>query len=328
MTANVEKIRRMQHIWETQIKPFVVDLIEKEDGQYAAMALVAHACEHAYKAIRSPKRQNVMQESLESALRLYSLLVEEHRKLPVTADTTHHIWRTTAHKIRVLIVNPWKHEGILKGEKTRLINNPIGGLSRQSIAFHGKHGYVPHDIHVVRSELNAHKFAERLISGIDSAYSIFLDDSSPSLHRKWFSPEPCRSALCKECGKELRPCEICKEELESVGEKLREGECDCDGNRESTNGAVRWIRYCEKVYDDPTWPKLLEDDHFLLSDECCFSSICREINSVLIANLPEPVRREGAIWYASGTYTEDEMKAIMRPLREEVDKYLTELERK
>ena len=73
MTAKVEKIKRMQRIWETQVKPHRRRLrLRKEDGQYAAMALVAHGCEHAYKAIR--KRRRGMQESLESVLRLHELL--------------------------------------------------------------------------------------------------------------------------------------------------------------------------------------------------------------------------------------------------------------
>ena len=58
MTAKIEKIRRMQHIWETQVKPHVQDLMDKEDGQYAAMVLVAHGCEHAYKAIRKGRGGN------------------------------------------------------------------------------------------------------------------------------------------------------------------------------------------------------------------------------------------------------------------------------
>ena len=33
MTAKVENIRKMQHIWETQVKPHVQNLIGKEDGQ-------------------------------------------------------------------------------------------------------------------------------------------------------------------------------------------------------------------------------------------------------------------------------------------------------
>ena len=74
---------------------------------------------------------------------------------------------------------------------------------------------------------------------------------------------------------------------------------------------------------DPTFPKRLKDGHFLLSDECCFSSVNREINKVLIANLPEPVcYDDGSVGYAAGTYTEEEIKGITRPLREEVDKHL------
>ena len=127
MTAKVEKIKRMQRIWETQVKPFVEDSIEKEDGQYAAMALVAHGCEHAYKAIR--KRRGGMQESLESVLRLHDCLQADSSGRPVTTEATKHWGKTDAHKLRAIIVNPWKHEGALKGEKTKLINDPRGVLS-------------------------------------------------------------------------------------------------------------------------------------------------------------------------------------------------------
>ena len=104
----------------------------------------------------------------------------------------------------------------------------------------------------------------------------------------------------------------------------------CDENSESIREAIRWIRYCEEYCADPTYPKHLKDGHFLLSDECLFSSVCREINKVLIANLPDPVfsADSGAMVYAAETYTEDEIKSTMRPLREEVDKCLIALERK
>jgi len=122
----------------------------------------------------------------------------------------------------------------------------------------------------------------------------------------------------------LRPCEWCEEELDQVGEEIR---CLCDENSESIREAIRWIRYCEKYCADPTFPKRLKDEHFLLSDGCCFSSVNREINKVLIANLPEPVYYDdGSVGYAAGTYTEEEIKGIMRPLREEVDEYLERMD--
>lgn len=44
---------------------------------------------------------------------------------------------------------------------------------------------------------------------------------------------------------------------------------------------------------------------------------------MLIPNLPEPVfYDDGSVGYAAGTYTEEEIKGITRPLREEVDKHL------
>ena len=315
MTAKIEKIRRMQHIWETQVKPFVEDSIEKEDGQYAAMVLVAHACEHAYKAIHNPKERNVMQESLESVLRLRDSVRVYSSGRSVTTEATKHWGKTDAHKLRAIIVNPWKHEGILKGEETELVNTPDGFVSGYSGSRSG-----------LKITFNAYYFVLKLVSGIDAAYALFLDDPSPLQQKEWFSPALCsRGRRCKKCKKELRPCERCEEELDKVGATIT---CMCDENSESIREAIRWIRRCETHCTDPRYPKCRDDDHFLLSDECLFSSVCREINSVLIANLPEPVPRDGAIWYASGTYTEDEMKTIMRPLREEVDKCLTKLERK
>ena len=89
MTAEIEKLRRMQHIWQTQVKPHVQDLMDKEDGQYAAMVLVAHGCEHAYKAIHNPKERNVIQESLESVLRLHEFLPVDSRGGSVTISGCH-----------------------------------------------------------------------------------------------------------------------------------------------------------------------------------------------------------------------------------------------
>ena len=100
MTAEIEKIRRMQHIWQTQVKPHVQDLMGKEDGQYAAMVLVAHGCEHAYKAIHNPKERNVMQASLESVLRLHDFLRVDSRNESTSPDATRHWKRIDAHKIR------------------------------------------------------------------------------------------------------------------------------------------------------------------------------------------------------------------------------------
>ena len=327
MTAEIEKIRRMQHIWQTQVKPHVQDLMGKEDGHFAAMVLVAHGCEHAYKAIHNPKERNVMQESLESVLRLHDFLRVDSRNQTAPADATKHWGKTDAHKIRAIIVNPWKHKGILKGEKTELTNIPHGILSGYSISGSGSRDVRPPVIDKLEMEFNAHYLVEKLVSGIDSAYAIYLDDSSPLQHKEWFSPAQCsRGRRCKRCKKELVPCERCEETLEIVGEKIR---CMCDENSESIREAIRWIRYCESYGDDPTFPKRLKDEHFLLSEDCCFSLACHEINKVLIDNRPEPVFYDnGAIGYAAGTYTEDEIKDIMRPLREEVDKCLQALERK
>ena len=94
----------------------------------------------------------------------------------------------------------------------------------------------------------------------------------------------------------------------------------CDEISESIREAIRWIRYSEKYCAGPTFPKHLKDEHFLLSDACFFSAVCREINKVLVANCPDG--------YVAGRHTEDEIRDIMRPLRKEVDKYLTERERK
>ncbi len=99
MTAKVEKIRKMRHIWETQVKPHVQDLMGKEDGHYAAMVLVAHGCEHALKAIHNPKERNVMQESLESVLRLHDFLQADSSGRSVKTDITKHWRRIDAHKI-------------------------------------------------------------------------------------------------------------------------------------------------------------------------------------------------------------------------------------
>ena len=99
----------------------------------------------------------------------------------------------------------------------------------------------------------------------------------------------------------------------------------CDENSKSIREAIRWIRHCETHCAEPGYSKHLEDGHFLLSDECYFSSVSREINQVLIDDRPEPVFYEnGAIGYAAGTYTEGEIRDIMRPLREGVDKYLAD----
>ena len=312
MTAKIEKIRRMQHIWETQVKPHVQDLMDKEDGQYAAMVLVAHGCEHAYKAIR--KGRGGMQASLESVLRLHDFLQVDSRNQTAPANATKHWSKTDAHKIRVFIVNPWKHEGVLEGEKTELINDPHGGLGGYSVSLSGLRDIKPLEIDDLKMRFDARKNVKRLVSGIDSAYALFLDDSSPSQHRQWFSPAQCsRGKRCKDCKKELRPCERCEEQLEMVGEKIR---CMCDENSKSIRESIRWIRYCESNCADPTYPKHLKDEHFLLSEECLFSSVCREINKVLIANVPDG--------YVAGTYIEDEIREIMRPLREGVDKYLAD----
>ena len=314
MTAKVEKIRKMRHIWETQVKPFVEDSIEKEDGQYAAMMLVAHGCEHAYKAIR--KRHGGMQEALESVLRVHDFLRVDSRNESTSPDVTRHWKKIDAHKIRKFIVNPWKHEGMLKGEKTELINDPQRARSMYRVILSGFRDVKPLEIDDWEMDFDALDIAKQLVSGIDSAYAIFWDDSSPSQHRQWFSPSQCSTnKRCKECGMELFPCEPCEEKLEFVGVKIR---CMCDENSESIREAIRWIRYCEEYCADPTYPKHLKDEHFLLSDECLFSSVCREINKVLIANVPDG--------YVAGTYIEDELRDIMRPLREGVDKYLARMD--
>ena len=327
MTAKIEKIRRMQHIWETQVKPHVQGLMGKEDGQYAAMVLVAHGCEHAYKAIHNPKERNVMQESLESVLRLHDFLRVDSRNESTSPDATRHLKRIDAHKIRKFIVNSWKHEGMLKGEKTELINDPQRARSMDRVILSGFRDVKPLEIDDLEMDFDALDIAKQLVSGIDSAYSIFLDDSSPSEHEQWFSPAQCSTnKRCKRCKKELVPCEPCEEKLEFVGVKIR---CMCDENSKSTREAIRWIRYCESNCAEPGYPKHLKDEHFLLSEQCLFSSVCREINELLIANLPEPVFSDsGAIVYAAGTYIEDEIKSIMRPLRAEVEKCLTQIDRR
>ena len=233
MTAKIEKIRRMQHIWETQVKPHVQDLMDKEDGQYAAMVLVAHGCEHAYKAIR--KGRGGMQASLESVLRLHDFLRVDSRNGSTSPDTTRHWRKLDAHKIRVFIVNPWKHEGMLKGDKTELINDPHGGLGGYSVSLSGLRDVRPLEIDSLRMKFIAPSMMSQLVSGIDSAYSIFLDDSSPSEHKQWFSPAQCSTnKRCKECGMELFPCEPCEEKLEFVGVKIR---CMCDENSKSIRGS-------------------------------------------------------------------------------------------
>ena len=168
MTAKIEKIRKMRHIWETQVKPFVEDLIEKEDGQYAAMVLVAHACEHAYRAIRR-KGRGGMQASLESVLRLHDFLQVDSRNGSASPDATRHWGKTDAHKIRLFVVNPWKHEGMLKGETTKLINDPHGGLGGYSVSLSGLRDVRPLEIDNLRMRFNAHKNVKKLASGIDSA---------------------------------------------------------------------------------------------------------------------------------------------------------------
>ena len=255
-----------------------------------------------------------MQASLESVLRLHDFLQVDSRNQTAPANATKHWSKTDAHKIRVFIVNPWKHEGVLEGEKTELINDPHGGLGGYSVSLSGLRDIKPLEIDDLKMRFDARKNVKRLVSGIDSAYALFLDDSSPSQHRQWFSPAQCsRGKRCKDCKKELRPCERCEEQLEMVGEKIR---CMCDENSKSIRESIRWIRYCESNCADPTYPKHLKDEHFLLSEECLFSSVCREINKVLIANVPDG--------YVAGTYIEDEIREIMRPLREGVDKYLAD----
>ena len=180
--ANIKKIEKMQHTWETQVKPFVEDLIAKEDGQYAAMVLVAHGCEHAYKAIR--KRRAGMQESLKSVLRLHDFLQVHSRNRSAAADVTNHWGKTDAHKIRAFIVNPWKHEGALKGEKTNLINDPRGVLSGYSVSLSRLRDVRPLEINELKMDFDAHDIARKLVSGIDSAYAIFLNASSPLQHKE------------------------------------------------------------------------------------------------------------------------------------------------
>jgi len=323
MTAKIEKIREMQQIWETQVKPHVEDLMGKADGQYAAMTLVAHGCEHAYKAIRS--RRGGMQEALESVLRLHNCLGAHSSGRSMTPESIKHFGKTDAHKIRVFVVNPWKHKGGLKGEKTELTNIPHGVLGGYSATMSGLRDVRPPVIDDLKIEVNAHNFVKMLVSGIEAAYAIFLDESSPSQQKEWFSRTQCsRGRRCKKCNKELRPCERCEEELEKVGEQIR---CMCGENSESIRESIRWIRLCEEYCADPTWPKRLKDKHFLLSDECLFSSVCREINKVLIANRPEWVVHEsGARSRKAGTYTKDEIKGIMQPLRTEVDKHLARMD--
>ena len=197
----------------------------------------------------------------------------------------------------------------------------------EQVSLSGLRDVRPLEINELEMDFDAHDIARKLVAGIDSAYAIFLDDSSPLQQKRWFSPAQCSSGRrCKRCKKELVPCERCEEELEMVGEKIR---CMCDENSESIREAIRWLRYCETHCAEPGYSKHLEDGHFLLSEECYFSSVSREINQVLIDDRPEPVFYEnGAIGYAAGTYIEDKIKGIMRPLRAEVDKRLTELERK
>jgi len=187
MTAKVEDIKKMRHIWETQVKPHVQDLIGKADGQYAAMALVAHGCEHAYKAIRN--RRGGMQESLESVLRLHDFLQADSSGRSVTTEATKHWGKTDAHKIRVFVVNPWKHKGVLKGEKTELTKSPDGFVSGYSASRSG-----------LRITFNANNFVPKLVSGIDAAYAIVLEESSPLQQKERFSPAQCsRGRRCKKC---------------------------------------------------------------------------------------------------------------------------------
>ncbi|MCY3781924.1 MAG: hypothetical protein OXG78_16540, partial [Chloroflexi bacterium] len=274
------------------------------------------------KAIRN--RRGGMQESLESVLRLHDFLRADSSGRSVKTDITKHWRRIDAHKIRKFFVNPWKHEGMLKGENTELTNIPYGFSIEHSVVS-GLRDVKPPEVDHLAIKLDPHDCVNMLVSGIDAAYAIFLDDSSPSQQKGWFSPAQCGSGkCCKKCNKELLPCERCEEQLEMVGVEIR---CMCDENSKSIREAIRWIRYCERFCADPTFPKRLEGDHFLLSDECLFSSVCREINSALIANLPEPVfYDDGSVGYAAGTYTEEEIRDIMRPLRAEVDKYLARMD--
>ena len=175
-------------------------------------------------------------------------------------------------------MNPWKHEGALKGEKTKLINDPRGVLSGYRVSLSGLRDVRPLEINELEMDFDAHDIARKLVAGIDSAYAIFLDDSSPLQQKRWFSPAQCSSGRrCKRCKKELVPCERCEEELEMVGEKIR---CMCDENSESIREAIRWLRYCETlIAPNLGIPKrTLKMVIFCCRRSAIFSSVSREIN--------------------------------------------------
>ena len=107
MNGVTDDIRRMRNIWETRFKPHIEILMEVDEGHYSGIILACHCCEHAYKAIYT-SNGHVMQEALESALRLHNFYSAKDRGIVYEPCDRPHWNRKLSHEIRDFILNPTK----------------------------------------------------------------------------------------------------------------------------------------------------------------------------------------------------------------------------
>ena len=208
ITCCEEPVLQMKCIWETRFRPQINKLLEMEDGQHLALIAICHASEHAYKTLVCD-RQKVMQDALESTLRLhyFQSASRDTPDLIIAEEPFKHWGKVRARVLRELILNPTKHEGRLS-EGIELVNDPnaaagsyIISMTTEESAILNAGGTV--NIAVSRLRENAHYSIRALMLGIEEAYSTFQNEGE--VH-EWFSPSTCGD-----------DCEICRKAM------MREG---------------------------------------------------------------------------------------------------------
>ena len=201
---------RQRYLWETRRKPQIKSLLKVDHGQYMAIESVCHSCEHVYKTIHSEQKnkRSVMQEALESVIRLYDhhcgsctksykkpMPGEDNGTFTVTEDIMdEHHGRQLAFYIREFLRNQSSHEGWLEtttdNVSVKVLFNDENDFTRATFA---SSTYV--DSSQQTGEINifikASRVIRALIRGIDLAYETYLDSTHSSYYRHKYSPATC-----------------------------------------------------------------------------------------------------------------------------------------
>ena len=215
-----DPIIQMKAIWERRRKPHIEYLMSTKNGHYMALESVCHSCEHAYKVIKKSMTgddvtSNVMQHALEAMLRVHDFTNAALHGDNYVVNEKPHWGRKLAREIRVLLLDPLKHSGMLPNWIT-FTNNP-NHVSTRSVFGHSRNitpevEFDPDEWELGMTEdgrpywykkreepiqwsdpeveisYGAKSLVRQLILGLDSTYRIFTDPNATEQQKEWFSP--------------------------------------------------------------------------------------------------------------------------------------------